>query len=182
MSETNDGKPKESRRGRSTTGRDPVVAVRLPHEAIADVDRLARNLGLSSRSDAIRHMIMRSTASIEAHEIEGGLSLGLPTDIRPKERACFQIEVFAREPGKWRASICRSDGSKIRSRRHAFRPLHHCGRHLDSGSILATSSQDHRYRRRAIGNVDIEMDTFRRRNPTRAIQTSRLSAECGRIV
>jgi hypothetical protein len=31
-----------ARRGRPTTGRDPVVAFRLPHEAIADVDRLAR--------------------------------------------------------------------------------------------------------------------------------------------
>jgi Ribbon-helix-helix protein, copG family len=114
MSERNNGKPKESRRGRPATGRDPVVAVRLPHEAIADVDRLARNLGLSSRSDAIRHMIMRSTASIKPHAVEGGLSLGLPTEIRSKEKACFQIEVFQREPGKWRASIRRSDGSTVR--------------------------------------------------------------------
>ena len=108
------GKPKESRRGRPTTGRDPVVAVRLPHEAIADVDRLARRLGLSSRSDAIRYIVVRSTASIEPREIEDRLSLGLPTEIRSKERARFQIEVFVREPGKWRASIRRSDGSKIR--------------------------------------------------------------------
>jgi len=107
------GKP-ESRGGRPAARRDPVVAVRLPHEAIADVDRLARTLGLSSRSDAIRHLIMRSTASIEPREIEDGLSLGLPTEIRSKERARFQIEVFVREPGKWRASIRRSDGSKIR--------------------------------------------------------------------
>ena len=114
MSQKDNGKPKESRRGRPTTGRDPVVAVRLSHEAIADVDRLAQSLGLTSRSDAIRYMIMRSTASIEAHEIEGGLSLGLPTETRPKERARFQIEVYLRGPGKWRASIRRSDGSKIR--------------------------------------------------------------------
>jgi hypothetical protein len=112
MSQRDNGKPKE--RGRPTTGRDPVVAVRLPHEAIADVDRLARNLGLSSRSDAIRHMIMRSTTSIEPRAVEGGLSLSPPTENCPKERACFQIDVFAREPGKWRASIRRSDGSKIR--------------------------------------------------------------------
>jgi hypothetical protein len=59
-------------------------------------------------------MIMRSTASIEPREIEDGLGLGLPTEIRSKERARFQIEVFVREPGKWRASIRRSDGSKIR--------------------------------------------------------------------
>ena len=114
MSQRNNGKPKESRRGRPTTGRDPVVAVRLPHEAIADVDRLARTLGLSSRSDAIRYMIIGSTVSIEPREIDGGLSLGLPTEIRSQERKRFQIEVFVREAGKWRASIRRSDGSKVR--------------------------------------------------------------------
>ena len=114
MSQRNNGKPKESRHGRPAIGRDPVVAVRLPHEAIADVDRLARTLGLSSRSDAIRYMIIRSTASIEPRDIEGGLSPGLPTEIRSKERKRFQIDVFKREPGKWRASIRRSDGSKVR--------------------------------------------------------------------
>jgi hypothetical protein len=107
----NNGKP---HRGRPATGRDPVVAVRLPHEAIADVDRLARTLGLSSRSDAIRHLIMRSTASIEPREIEDGLSLGLPTETHSRERERFQIKAFVREPGKWRASVRRSDGSKIR--------------------------------------------------------------------
>lgn len=114
MSQRNNGKPKESRRGRPTTGRDPVVAVRLPHEVIADVDRLARTLGLSSRSDAIRYMIIRSTASIKPRDIKGGLSLGLPTELRSKEGERFQIEPFEREPGKWRASIRRSDGSKVR--------------------------------------------------------------------
>jgi len=114
MSQRNNGKPKESLRGRPTTGRDPVVAVRLPHEAIADVDRLARRLGLSSRSDAIRYMIIRSTASINPHDIEGGLSPGLPTELRSKERTRFQIDAFVREAGKWRASIRRSDGSKVR--------------------------------------------------------------------
>jgi Arc/MetJ-type ribon-helix-helix transcriptional regulator len=86
MSQRNNGKPKESRRGRPTTGRDPVVAVRLPHEAIAKVDHLARTLGLSSRSEAIRYMIMRSTASIKPRDIEGGVSPGLPTELRSKER------------------------------------------------------------------------------------------------
>ena len=114
MSQKDNGKPKESCRGRPTTGRDPVVAVRLPHEAIADVDRLARRLGLSSRSDAIRYMIIHSTASIEPREVKGGLSLGLPTEIRSKERTRFQIDAFVREAGKWRASIRRSDGSKVR--------------------------------------------------------------------
>src|SRR5436190_24343101 len=100
MSQRNNGKPKESRRGRPTTGRDPVVAVRLPHEVIADVDRLARTLGLSSRSEAIRYMIIRSTTSIKPRDIEGGLrlSLGLPTELRSKEER-FQIEPFEREPG-----------------------------------------------------------------------------------
>ena len=112
MSQTNNGKPKESRRGRPAIGRDPVVAVRLPHDTITDIDRLARTLGLSSRSEAVRYMIIRSAASIEPLEIEGGLSLGLP--IRSKERKCFRINVFEREPGKWRASIRRSDGSKVR--------------------------------------------------------------------
>jgi ribbon-helix-helix CopG family protein len=111
MSQTNNGKPKESRRGRPAIGRDPVVAVRLPHETITEVDRLAKTLGLSSRSEAVRYMIMRSAASIEPLEVEGGLSLGL---IRSKESKCFQINVFEREPGKWRATIRRSDGSKVR--------------------------------------------------------------------
>jgi hypothetical protein len=114
MSQRDNGKPKELRRGRPTTGRDPVVAVRLPHEAIADVDRLARRLGLSSRSDAIRDIIIRSIATLQSREIEDGLSPGLSTDVRSKERARFQIEVFERDPAKWRASIRRSDGSKIR--------------------------------------------------------------------
>ena len=151
MSQANNGKPKESRRGRPAIGRDPVVAVRLPHETITDIDRLARTLGLSSRSEAVRYMIIRSAASIEPLEIEGRLSLGLPIEIRSKERKCFRIHVFEREPGKWRASIRRSDGSKVRSRQHACRPRQHFGRHLDCGSSLATSSQDNRCRHRAIG-------------------------------
>jgi Arc/MetJ-type ribon-helix-helix transcriptional regulator len=114
MPQTNNGKPKESRRGRPAIGRDPVVAVRLPDEIITQVDRLARTLGLSSRSEAIRHMIMRSAASIEPLEIEDGPRLELPTEIRSKERKCFQINSFEREPGKWRALIRRSDGSKLR--------------------------------------------------------------------
>ena len=114
MSQTNNGKPKESRRGRPATGRDPVVAVRLPDETITEIDSLARTFGLSSRSEAVRYMIMRSAASIEPLEIQGGRGPGLPTEIRSKERKCFQIDAFERERGKWRASIRRSDGSKIR--------------------------------------------------------------------
>ena len=80
------------------------------------------SIASSGRSDCrharmrFRYMIIRSTASIEPRDIEGGLSLGMPTELRSKERERFQIEVFAREPGKWRASIRRSDGSKVRSR------------------------------------------------------------------
>jgi hypothetical protein len=111
MSQINIGKPIQARRGRPAIGRDPVVAVRLPDEIITEVDRLTRTLGLSSRSEAIRYIIIRSVASIELPEIEGGLSLGL---IRSKESKCFQINVFEREPGKWRAKIRRSDGSKVR--------------------------------------------------------------------
>jgi Arc/MetJ-type ribon-helix-helix transcriptional regulator len=114
MSQTNNGKPKESRRGRPAIGRDPVVAVRLPDETIREVDRLARTLELSSRSEAIRYMVIRSTASIKPPEIKGGRGPGLPTEIRSKERKCFQIDAFERERGKWRASIRRSDGSKVR--------------------------------------------------------------------
>jgi hypothetical protein len=109
MSQTNNGKPKESRRGRPATGRDPVVAVRLPDETITEIDSLARTFGLSSRSEAVRYMIMRSAASIEPLEIQGGRGPGLS-----KERKCFQIDAFEREQGKWRASIRRSDGSKVR--------------------------------------------------------------------
>jgi hypothetical protein len=68
-------------------------------------------------------MIGSSTASIGPLEIKGGLGLGLPTEIRPihsaRERAMeyrrFQIEVFEQAPGKWRASIRRSDGSKVQA-------------------------------------------------------------------
>jgi hypothetical protein len=47
-----------------------------------------------------------------ALETEGWLAA------KQRERAMaygrFQIEVFERDPGKWRASIRRSDGSKVR--------------------------------------------------------------------
>jgi Arc/MetJ-type ribon-helix-helix transcriptional regulator len=114
MSQANNGKPKESRRGRPAIGRDPVVAVRLPQETIAEVDRLATTLGLSSRSEAVRYMIVRSAASIEPPEIKSGRDPGPPTEIRSKGRKCFRIDVFDREMGKWRASIRCSDGSKVR--------------------------------------------------------------------
>jgi hypothetical protein len=45
--ETHVGKPKESRRGRPAIGRDPVVAVRLPHETITEG---GRSLGQDARA------------------------------------------------------------------------------------------------------------------------------------
>jgi Arc/MetJ-type ribon-helix-helix transcriptional regulator len=138
MSQANNGKPKEWRRGRPATGRDPVVAVRLPDETITEVDRLASTLGLSSRSEAIRYMVIRSAASIEPLEIQGGRGPGLPTEIRSKERKCFQIDA-EQERRKWRANspLGRFKGP---GRQHPFRPLHHFGRHLDRGSSLAASA------------------------------------------
>ena len=115
MSQRNNGTPKGSRRGRPSTGSDAVVSVRLPHEAIADVDRLGRTLGLSSRSDAIRYIVVRSTASDrigwdrERPEIRASHG-----DALKRESVCFRIDVFRRESGKWRASIRHSDGSKVR--------------------------------------------------------------------
>ncbi len=88
------------------------MAVRLPHETITEVDRLAKTLGLSSRSEAIRYMIVRSAATMGTREIKDGPHLEVAPDIRSKERKCFQIDVFERAR-KWRASIRRSDGSKI---------------------------------------------------------------------
>jgi hypothetical protein len=75
---------------------------------------LATTLGLSSRSEAVRYMIISSAASIEPPEIKSGRDPGPPTEIRSKERKCFQIDVFEREQGKWRAAIRRPDGSKVR--------------------------------------------------------------------
>jgi hypothetical protein len=57
---------------------------------------------------------MLARGSTKPRDIGGGLSPGLPTEPPLKrERKRFQIEVFKREPGKWRASIRRSDGSKV---------------------------------------------------------------------
>jgi Arc/MetJ-type ribon-helix-helix transcriptional regulator len=108
------GKALNDPNDRFLAGRDPVVAVRLPDETITEVDRLARTLGLSSRSEAIRYMIIRSAASIELPEIKGRRGPGPPREIHSIERKCFLIDVFKREQGKWRALIRHSDGSKIR--------------------------------------------------------------------
>ncbi len=43
--------------GRPRTGRDPVVALRLPKEVTEDVDAYAKEEGLESRGAALRHLI-----------------------------------------------------------------------------------------------------------------------------
>jgi hypothetical protein len=49
---------KPKRRGRPPAGgRDPFVGIRLPAETISAVDRWARNIGISSRSAAIRRLL-----------------------------------------------------------------------------------------------------------------------------
>jgi len=121
-----DNKPKESRRGRPTTGRDPVVAVRLPHEAIADVDRLARRLGLSSRSDAIRYMIIHSTASIEPREIEWPQPRAAHRDPLKRKKSFPDRRLCA---GSWEMASVNSPFGRFKGpgRRHALRPFHYFG-------------------------------------------------------
>lgn len=46
------------KRGRPATGRDPLVAIRLPEETVAKVDEIAQADG-SSRSVVIRQAIER---------------------------------------------------------------------------------------------------------------------------
>ena len=50
--------PKKRGRGRPATGKDPLVAFRLPKGGIADLDRWAAANGYS-RSEAIRVLIER---------------------------------------------------------------------------------------------------------------------------
>jgi hypothetical protein len=47
------------KRGRPATGKDPLVALRLPPEMIADVDGWAERYDKASRSEAIRALIER---------------------------------------------------------------------------------------------------------------------------
>ena len=62
----NKGKPKKRGRGRPATGRDPVVAVRLPASTIAGVDQWAEREEIGSRSEAIRRLIERGLADNQA--------------------------------------------------------------------------------------------------------------------
>jgi hypothetical protein len=47
------------KRGRPATGKDPLVALRLPPETISAVDDWAKRNGLVSRSQAIRELLDR---------------------------------------------------------------------------------------------------------------------------
>ncbi len=51
--------PKKRGRGRPATGKDPLVALRLPPSMIASVDGWAKRSGAASRSEAIRELIER---------------------------------------------------------------------------------------------------------------------------
>jgi Ribbon-helix-helix protein, copG family len=64
MGKVNIGKPEKRGRGRPPRpeGRDPVIAVRLPRDALAVVDDYAAEMGGITRSKALRDMV--------AHAIE----------------------------------------------------------------------------------------------------------------
>jgi hypothetical protein len=49
--------PKKRGRGRPATGKDPLVALRLPPDLIKAIDSWAARHGAASRSAAIRTMI-----------------------------------------------------------------------------------------------------------------------------
>ncbi|MBX9841082.1 MAG: ribbon-helix-helix domain-containing protein [Xanthobacteraceae bacterium] len=48
------------KRGRPATGKDPLVALRLPPELIKAIDAWAAKFGKASRSEAIRTLIETS--------------------------------------------------------------------------------------------------------------------------
>jgi hypothetical protein len=66
------------------------------------------------RSTDLETAVNCSTASVAPPEVLGRRGPGLPTEVCSKERKSFQIDLFQRERGKWRASIRRSDSSKVR--------------------------------------------------------------------
>jgi hypothetical protein len=51
--------PKKRGRGRPATGKDPLVALRLPSTMIGALDDWAQRNGIASRSEAIRELIGR---------------------------------------------------------------------------------------------------------------------------
>jgi len=56
MAKSISAKPKNRRRGRPATGRDPMIGLRLPKAEIASLDKWANAQGCS-RSEAIRRLI-----------------------------------------------------------------------------------------------------------------------------
>jgi Arc/MetJ-type ribon-helix-helix transcriptional regulator len=52
--------PKKAGRGRPSTGKDPLVAVRLSTERIKQIDAWAKREGAASRSEAIRRLVDQS--------------------------------------------------------------------------------------------------------------------------
>jgi hypothetical protein len=59
-------KPGKRGPGRPRTGRDPVVALRLPKKVIEDVDEFAKEQELDQRSEALRRLIEEALAKRNA--------------------------------------------------------------------------------------------------------------------
>jgi hypothetical protein len=59
--------------GRPATGHDPTVALRLPKEKIAAVDKWAEKNGVSTRSEALRMLVEKGLEKyIGAPVLDGG--------------------------------------------------------------------------------------------------------------
>jgi hypothetical protein len=56
---------KRKKKGRSSTGTDRLVAVRLPPEVIKAIDAWAKRENAGSRSKAVRHMVYQTLAAAE---------------------------------------------------------------------------------------------------------------------
>jgi hypothetical protein len=48
---------KENKAGRLTTGEEPLSAIQFPHKLTPAIDKWAEENGVSSRSEAIRHLV-----------------------------------------------------------------------------------------------------------------------------
>jgi metal-responsive CopG/Arc/MetJ family transcriptional regulator len=56
-------KPKNRKRGRPATGKDPMIGLRAPPTLIKKIDGWATTNNVASRSDAIRHLLERGLSS-----------------------------------------------------------------------------------------------------------------------
>jgi hypothetical protein len=56
-------KPKKRKRGRPATGKDPMIGLRAPPRLIKEIDAWAAANGVTSRSDAIRHLLEHGLSS-----------------------------------------------------------------------------------------------------------------------